>query len=250
MTMSALFRFALIILGALTLAPFASAQQPAATNAAPAPAGITPNSTLTSPGMGAGQKIADAMRRMSATPPDIDGAMTDLNQAIQLEPNDGFAYGLRGSLYVQKKQFPEAEADFATALKLEPNNAVMKFNVAEVKFMQKQYDDARAGFAALQKDPDLGDFAMYKVFLCDLFGGHEDLAKSELAAINKKGDDASYYFANASWDLYHKNTEDARTWLVSASHIYTPKKFTTYGESLRYLGYLPIPEPKGDASNP
>ncbi|HEX4140962.1 MAG TPA: hypothetical protein VHY09_11480, partial [Candidatus Methylacidiphilales bacterium] len=90
----------------------------------------------------------------------------------------------------------------------------------------------------------MGDFAMYKVFLCDLFGGHADLAKSELDAINKKGDDASYYFANAAWDLYNKKTDDARQWLVSASHIYDMKKFSTYGESLRYLGYLPLPAPK------
>jgi hypothetical protein len=74
------------------------------------------------------------------------------------------------------------------------------------------------------------------------------LAKKELDAINTKGDDASYYFGNAAWDLYHKNTEDARQWLVSASHIYDTKKFSTYGESLNYLGYLPLPQQKDAAA--
>jgi len=30
---------------------------------------------------------------------------------------------------------------------------------------QKQYDAARPGYAALVKDPDMGDFAQYKIFL-------------------------------------------------------------------------------------
>jgi hypothetical protein len=140
--------------------------------------------------------------------------------------------------------FAEAEADFNAAYKINPNNVVIKFNLSELKFMQKHYDEARTGFLPLQKDPDMGDFATYKVFLCDLFGGHEDVAKSELDAINDKGDDASYYFANAAWDLVHKKTDDARSWLASAAHIFDAKKFSTYGESLRYLGYLPLPAPK------
>jgi hypothetical protein len=42
-------------------------------------------------------------------------------------------------------------------------------------------------FVALEKDPDMGDFASYKVFLCDLFGGHEDAASKELDAFNEAG---------------------------------------------------------------
>jgi Tfp pilus assembly protein PilF len=246
--MSAFFRliaFALVALSA------ARAQQPAATST-PAPATPTPadpKTNLTSPVDAARQKIADAVKRMSAPTPDADGALASLTQAIQLKPDSAFAYILRGSIYSQRKQFAEAEADFNAAAKIDPNNFVIKFNLTELKFMQKQYDEARVGFLPLQKDPDMGDFATYKVYLCDLFAGHEDVAKSELDAFNKKGEGCGYYFANAAWFLYHKNIEDARTWLVSASHIFAAKKFTMYGESLRYLGYLPIPEPTGTAAS-
>ena len=236
--MSLFTRFSAFLLAVLALAPVLHAQ-------APPPSGdTTQSSNITTPIDAARMKIADSVKKMNQTPSDIDGALADLGQALQLKPDSVFAYQLRGSLYVQKKMFPEAEADFNSAYKLEPDNVVIKFNLSELKFMQKNYDQARTGFVPLQKDPDMGDFAMYKVFLCDLYGGHEDLAKSELDAINNKGDDASYYFANAAWDLYHKDTEGARTWLVSASHIYEPKKFTTYGATLRYLGYLPLPMPK------
>lgn len=242
-----------MLLAVLALAPLAPAQtlnSPSAPAAAPASApdaGRTPNADLTSPVQAARVKIAEAVKRMNATPPDVEGSLAALTQAIQLKPDSAFAYLLRGSLYTQKKMFPEAEADFNAAYKIDPNNVVIRFNLSELKFMQKHYDEARTGFVPLQKDPDMGDFAMYKVFLCDLFAGHEDVAKSELDALDKKGDDASYYFSHAAWDLYHKNVESARTWLLSASHIYQPKKFTMYGESLRYVGYLPLPMPKNPA---
>jgi Tfp pilus assembly protein PilF len=237
------------VFAAVALAPFAQAQSTAPV-ISPAPGNSlhAGSPTLSSPVEAARNKITEAVKCMNQNPPDQDGALSDLSQAIQLKPDSAFAYLLRGSLYTQKKNFPAAEADFAAAYKIDPNNVVIKFNLSELKFMQKKYDEARTGFFPLQKDSDMGDFAIYKVFLCDLFGGHEDLAKKELDAINTKGDDASYYFGNAAWDLYHKNTEDARQWLVSASHIYDTKKFSTYGESLNYLGYLPLPQQKDAAA--
>ena len=81
--------------------------------------------------------------------------------------------------------------------------------------MQEQYDAARAGFAALEKDPivktqpDMGDFAAYKVFLCDLFGGHQAQAKKELDVFNDIMGNPSYYFCNAAWDLVSKRTSMA-----------------------------------------
>ncbi len=250
MTMSSFSRSLVLAFAALALAPLVHAQS-TAPSTAPASDGLqapgagpaaAPN--LTSPIEAARNKIQEAVKCMNQNPPDQEGALADLTQAIQLKPDSAFAYLLRGSLYTQKKMFPQAEADFSSAYRIDPTNVVIKFNLSELKFMQKHYDEARTGFFPLQKDPDMGDFAIYKVFLCDLFGGHADVAKSELAAINQKGDDASYYFANAAWDLFYKKTDDARTWLISASHIYDQKKFSTYGESLQYLGYLPLPPPK------
>jgi len=184
--------------------------------------------------------IADAIQKMNAN--DIDGALNDLNQALKLNPNISDAYFLRASIYYQKKLWPQAENDFEAAARLTPSNMVLKFNVAETKFAQKQYDAAHSGFVALEKDPEMGDFASYKVFLCDLFGGHEDAAKKELDVFNDTMGNPSYYYANAAWSLVHKNIEDARSWLVSASQIYPAQKNALYSQSLRDLGYLPIPQ--------
>jgi Tfp pilus assembly protein PilF len=226
----------------LLLCRVGHAQQNAASNAptaaAPAP-GST--STLTSPADAAKKMIADAVQRMNAN--DVEGALNDLNQAIKTNPSSTGAYVLRGSIYYNKQQWPQAEADFEAASRIAPTNPVLKFNLVELKFRQKQYDLARSGFLALEKDPDMGDFAAYKVFLCDLFGGHEAAAKKELDVFNDVMGNPSYYFSNAAWSLVHKNLEDARSWLLSASRIYPPRKNEVYAQSLRDLGYLPIPQP-------
>ena len=236
------FRSPLIVLCALALlCPLSRAQQTPTTNA--------PSSALTPPAAASQQMIKEAITKMNAKTPDIDGALSDLTQAIQANPSSTGAYVLRASLYCQRKQWPLAEADFQAAQKIAPTNVVLKFNLVEINFLQKQYDVARPGFVALEKDPDMGDFATYKVFLCDLFGGHEDQAKKELDIFNDAMGNPSYYFANAAWDLVHKNLDDARSWLLSASRIYPPEKNTIYAESLRDLGYLPIPAP-GDVVKP
>jgi tetratricopeptide (TPR) repeat protein len=177
---------------------------------------------------------------------DIDGSLAKVNQAIQADPKSVAGYLLRGAIYTKKNMYPQAQNDFQTAYLLAPNSNVVQFNLSEIKFIQKQYDAARPGFVQLvsaDKDSDIGDLANYKVFLCDLFGSHEDLAAKELDAFNQVGSNASYYYANAAWDLFHHQTEDARGWLQSATNIYAPQKNGFYMTSLTQLGYLPLPPP-------
>jgi tetratricopeptide (TPR) repeat protein len=233
-----------ICVSVLLLSAVGRAQQltPTATpGAAPTPSTNAASSALTSPAAAAQKMIDEAVKRMGAN--DTDGALNDLSQALKLNPSSTGAYVLRASIYCQKKQWPQAEADFNAAAKIAPTNSVLKFNQSEVKCMQKQYDVARPGFLALESDKEMADFASYKVFLCDLFGGHETVAKKELDVFNAAMGNPSYYFGNAAWSLVHRNLDDARSWLLSASRIYPVRKNAFYAQSLRDLGYLPIPEP-------
>jgi cytoskeletal protein RodZ len=173
----------------------------------------------------------------------LDAKLVEVNAFLKANPDSALAYGRRGDIYAAKKMWAVAERDFQTSLQIDGNSALSKFNLAQMQFAQKQYALARPGFVPLEQNSTLADIAKYKVFLCDLLGGHEDIAAKELDAFNQVGEDPSYYFANATWSLYHKNVEDARGWLVSASHIYAPQKFDLYAENLVDLGYLPLPPP-------
>ncbi len=172
-----------------------------------------------------------------------DAALDKVNQVIQISPKNLDAFGIRGGIYAAKKQWDLAGKDYLTVLQIDATNTQAKFNLGEIQFMQKKYDVARTSFDTLKHDRDLGDLAAYKVFLCDLLGGHDDIAATELAAFDTVAPGPSFYFGKAAWCLYHKQTEDARSWLQSAAGIYLPQKFKLYAASLFDLGYLPLPAP-------
>ena len=163
-----------------------------------------------------------------------------VNEALKAEPRNGSAYSIRGHIYTELKQWDKAQADYETALGINQADVAAKFNLSELKFIQKAYDDARPGFDALRNDLEFGDLAAYKVFLCDLFSGHEDVARQELDTFNKSGRNASYYFGNAAWCLFHHQNDEGRNWLASAGRIYRPAKIDAYTHSLRDLGYVPV----------
>jgi hypothetical protein len=132
---------------------------------------------------------------------------------------------------------------------MNPNDVTAQFNLAEVQFRQQLYPAARDAFSKLANNPLLGELAQYKVFLCDLFGGNEAVAKKELDAFNDAGSGPAYYFGNAAWSLYHKQIDDGRSWLVSAVKIFSQDKVNLYAASLKNLGYLPLPNADG-STNP
>jgi Tfp pilus assembly protein PilF len=220
-------------------------------NAAPAdaPAAPAPASPAAVAGSVPNDPAAPMLRKAYAllTNKDMDGALHLVDEAVKDNPKSFAALTLRGMIYSQKKEWTSAEADFQAALVLDPTNMVVKFNLGEIKFLQKDYTTARARFQPLTTDPVMGDFAAYKVFLCDLFGGNEAQAKKELSAWSEETG-PSFYFGTAAWDLAHKDTEGARSYLASAGQIFPASKNQFYAASLRDLGYLPLPPPPAPAN--
>ncbi len=179
-----------------------------------------------------------------------DAALDKINAVLMVAPQSPTAYKLRGDINAEKQLWDSAEKDYETSLHFNARNTTVKFNLAEIEFIQKKYDDARAGFVALEHDSNLADLANYKIFLCDLFGGHEEVAAKELAAFNQAKSSISYYFANVAWSLYHHKTEEAQVWLASASRMYPSSKCEFYTSSLVDSGYLTAPPPAPTAPTP
>ena len=216
--------------------------EPASTPVAPAPSSPTnANEVPNDPAVPMLKKAYELV-----TKKDLDGALNIVDEAVKNNPKSFAALTLRGMIYSQKKQWTSADADFNSALAIDPTNVVVRFNLGEIRFVQKDYDGARVRFQQLINDPVMGDFASYKVFLCDLFGGHEAKAKQELASWDEETG-PSFYFGTAAWDLVHKDIEGARSYLISAAGIFPASKNQFYSASLRDLGYLPLPPPKASA---
>jgi tetratricopeptide (TPR) repeat protein len=74
----------------------------------------------------AGRELAAALSnrgRAYAARSDLDRALADYGQAIQLDSNAAYAFNGRGGVYFLKKDYDDAIADFARAISLDPNYA-------------------------------------------------------------------------------------------------------------------------------
>jgi tetratricopeptide (TPR) repeat protein len=80
---------------------------------------------------------------------DLDGALTDLTKAIELEPNDGYDYMIRGLFKKEKGDLDGAMADYNKAIELEPdfsgaynNRGVLKKNKSDLDGALADYNKA------------------------------------------------------------------------------------------------------------
>ncbi|MBD2343471.1 serine protease [Anabaena subtropica] len=77
---------------------------------------------------------------------DLQGAMTDLNEAIRLNPEyiEDTAYALRGQLRAQQGNLKGALADFNEAVRFNPENHENFKKRAAIRFQQKDFKEAIA----------------------------------------------------------------------------------------------------------
>jgi len=207
-----------------------------------APASVAPASSgpATSPDVSPPPSPADAPPIPPAKMKQLDAVLAKADAAVKQDPGNVIAYLQRGNAYGSERHWDLALQDYKKALQIDPKCVTASFNMAELEFLQGHYDAARPGFLAIVDNADFGDLAKYKAFLCDLFAGHEQAAARQLQVFNQVGSEASYYFANVAWSLYHKKSDAAQNWWQSATQIFSPDKVNLYAKPLVDLGYIKV----------
>lgn len=153
-------------------------------------------------------------------------------------------YNLRGSCYVEFRDFDKAMEDFRKANELAPGNPSVEFNIAEVLFVTKKWQEAHDAFEALMnKLPPsniaLGRLIEFKLLLCK-----ERLGKTnEVILLAGKYDylDESpfYYFAQAALAYQANNLLKAEEWLAMAARIFRdPNVLAPWQDTLVEFGYI------------
>src|SRR5260221_6120264 len=85
-----------------------------------------------------------------------DPAMSDLEEAIRLDPTYACAYNNRGRVYALKRDFDHAMSDYDEAIRLNPGFALAYNNRGDVWFNKGDLDRALADFStAIKYDPSL-----------------------------------------------------------------------------------------------
>ncbi|MCX8052866.1 MAG: tetratricopeptide repeat protein [Armatimonadetes bacterium] len=86
-------------------------------------------------------------------PPDYDGAIRDLTDAIAKDPLSFDAYNSRGITYDLMKQYDKALADFAKAAEIDPDSPKPHYNIAMLEYRRGNY---QATVQELDKAIELG----------------------------------------------------------------------------------------------
>lgn len=74
---------------------------------------------------------------------DAQGALSDLNGAIQLKPDYWSAYGLRGAVWYEQEQWDPALQDFDMVLKHKPRDAQALLGRGIIALRQEHYETAQ-----------------------------------------------------------------------------------------------------------
>jgi Flp pilus assembly protein TadD len=81
----------------------------------------------------------------------LDEAIATIQQAIVLAPKDADLRGGLGRLFLQKRDFPNAQRELKSALQLNPRNAVYWKDLASTDYLAGNYPEALAALDAAAK---------------------------------------------------------------------------------------------------
>ena len=81
----------------------------------------------------------------------LDEAIATLKQAIALAPQDAQLHGGLGRLYLQKREFPDAERELKIAIQLDKGNVVYWKDLTATFYQAGNYAAALAGYDVVEK---------------------------------------------------------------------------------------------------
>jgi tetratricopeptide (TPR) repeat protein len=153
---------------------------------------------------------------------DIHAALTDLDFALVNDPKNPGILNLRGSCYVELRDFKKALEAFTEASNGDPHNPSILFNIGEVHWAIVAFEESK-NLMKPEQTP-LRDLIEFKILLCHAALGNKE-AFARLAANIPSGDDTLRTFFTKAVVEYHSNNEaQAEKILVDAERAFPDKK--------------------------
>lgn len=123
-----------------------------------------------------------------------DGAVTDLGEAIRLEPNNALGYSLRADVYIDQDEYRKALPDATRYVQLVPDAPSGYVRRGRIQTELKHYDEAVEDFnAAIQRNANYAAAYAYRGE-ANLKRKKPDAALADLnRAVEMDGNVAAYY---------------------------------------------------------
>ena len=90
---------------------------------------------------------------------ELDRAVTELRDALRIDPNHGVAHAVMGQAYLRKKQITMAKVHIAKACKADPNNLIVMDSKKALDKLIKQTNRAKASNPGNNKPGNSGFFS-------------------------------------------------------------------------------------------
>lgn len=136
---------------------------------------------------------------------------TELNKALELDPNYLPAYSALASLYINSKQEDRAIAQYQKIVSLRPENPTPYTLIGILEDQRKNYDVAEQNYRkALEKDPNTVIAANNLAWLYAVTGkGNLDEALRLAQGVVQKNPNVAGFVDTLGWVLYKKNLHTA-----------------------------------------
>src|ERR1700730_14888821 len=174
-------------------------------------------------------------------------ALKDLDAIDARQPDLAESQNLRGVILMRQGIYDKAETALMEALRIDPKFWNARFNLAEIPFLKKDWADARKHFQELlssnaaELEGDASQLIQYKILLTYLLENKENMVDSILAKFELSPDTPAVHYANAAIALQHKNSKEAKDWMVAAEKNFSPQLNKLFVESLYEVDWLEKP---------
>lgn len=189
----------------------------------------------------ASSKVAEAQTAFHSG--QLDAALRLVDQADAFDPAQPRTLNLRGEIWMERRDFYQAEAIFKKAAEIDPKLHEARYNLAQISFKRKEYGQARARFQVLYSeiagaDKDEAALLLFKIFMTYLLEDQASWASKMIEQFQFTGNTPALHYARAAWEFRQNNQANANEWITSANKLYAPALNAAFAEAFYDLGWL------------
>jgi tetratricopeptide (TPR) repeat protein len=166
----------------------------------------------------------------------LDLAEKNVKQLESTDSNPSAVMNFSGAIKSLRGDLAGAKKDYQRALEGSPGNFNATFNLVEVDFVGGDYRTAGEGFQAMLAAGFEKDVVHFRIFLCELLQGHDDLAAIEQQTLPQGGATAAYYYAEAA-RLYRLGKKSEARELVKTAQMLYPQQTNFFDATFELLGF-------------
>ena len=190
---------------------------------------------------------------------DWNGCILEITNCEIIFNENPNSWNLRLSCMIELKQLEHADEYLAKVKAELPKDPVTLLNIANLHMVRQEFRECITDLTGIIKnmpydtDEELINIMHFRIMLCHLMLGEEDLAEDIIKDLSPLDDTPLYYYGKAAINIYYGKRQDAMMDVNSANNIFAKtQKTIPYQRGITACGlidkYLPeVNKPKQEA---